>query len=377
MVIWMLHSCLKKALTVILLLALASCLKNPTPAGIAPSPGSTDISLADLSGVQGRLIEIYQQVSPGVVAVRANSEGGSTVLGSGFVIDQQGHVLTNAHVVAASTSIDVAFNSGLLASSEIVGIDEASDLAVLKVDATPDNLHPLTLGDSDLLKVGQFVLAVGNPLGLKGTMSFGIISGVGREFRFVNKVTEYQAFAHASMIQTDTAINQGNSGGPLIDLNGQVIGIASSLLTSGYDRNISGVGFGTSSNMIKRIVPALIQEGRFTYPYLGISTIGDLSLADLLAVNQGQVKGIYVAEVSPDSPAAEAGILAGSQISRVPGVRSGGDLIIKVDGHEISSLEDLIAYIVENKVPGDQIVLTIIREEKQMEVEVVLGKRPG
>ncbi|OGO33589.1 MAG: hypothetical protein A2Z16_08800 [Chloroflexi bacterium RBG_16_54_18] len=337
----------------------------------SPAPGSYYDYYLD----EGSLIAVYGRTQAGVVSIRQYIEG-RVVFGSGFIIDRSGHVLTNWHVVSAGGSIEVLFSSGLLAEARVIGSDETSDLAVLEIEEIPEELRPIPLGSSSELEIGQVVLAIGNPVGLQNTMTSGIISGLSRYTRTYGKVDEEQAFANASVIQTDAAINQGNSGGPLLNLDGSVIGITSAKLSSGFDRSVAGIGFATSSDVINIILPSLIEHGKFEYPYLGILSLGDSSLADLEALDLDGKNGVYIAEVVSGSPAELAGLAAGIQISRIPGVRSGGDLIQKVDNLEIANFEELMDYIVLNKHPGENITLTILRGSENLVIQLGLGTRP-
>lgn len=360
------------AISCVSLFILAACqLINPTQAGQAPEFQSSGNSAAD----EGNYIQIYEETQASVVSVRRHHEG-RVVFGSGFIIDDDGHILTNWHVVSGGGNIELLFSTGLLSEAHILGSDETSDLAVLAASQVPDQAEPLTLGETGELKVGQVVLAIGNPIGLQNTMTSGIISGLGRYSRVFGKVDEKQAFANASVIQTDAAINQGNSGGPLLDLKGHVVGITSARLTSGFDRNVAGIGFATSSEVIGVILPSLLEHGTFDYPYLGILSLGDAGLADLQALGLVGQPGIYVAEVLSGSPAESAGLLSGTEISRVPGVRSGGDLIIQVGDQPVKSFEDLMAYIVLNKEPGEMVTLKVVRNSDEIELELQLGSRP-
>jgi len=337
----------------------------------SPTSGSNNHNIV----VEDSLIAVYDQTQAGVVSIRQYFEG-RVVFGTGFIVDRNGHILTNRHVISAGGSIEVLFSSGLLVEARVIGSDESSDLAVLEIMEVPDHLQPLSLESSDELKIGQVVLAIGNPIGLQNTMTSGIVSGLSRYTRTYEKVDEQQAFTYSSMVQTDAAINQGNSGGPLLDLDGRVIGITSAKLSSGFDRSVSGIGFATASDVITVILPSLIEQGKFEYPYLGILSLGDSSLADQEALGLDGKKGVYIAEVVSGSPAELAGLAAGTQISRIPGVRSGGDLIQKVENLEIFNFEELMAYIVLNKRPGENITLTILRGSEKMEIQLELGTRP-
>ncbi len=229
-------------------------------------------SAPDLTSSQGQLTSIYQQFSPGVVTVQTASG-----LGSGWVYNGDGVIVTNDHVVGTETQVEVDFASGLKTFGTVLGTDTYSDLAAIKVSVPASELHPLPMGDSSALQVGQTVIAIGNPFGLAGTMTTGIVSALGRALPGSVQATTGGSYTSVDIIQTDTAINPGNSGGPLLNLNGEVVGINSSIEststgTGGQPVN-SGIGFAISINLVKRVIPSLIQGGSYAYPYLGVSTI--------------------------------------------------------------------------------------------------------
>ncbi|MBN1147724.1 MAG: trypsin-like peptidase domain-containing protein [Anaerolineales bacterium] len=347
----------------------------PTPVAIA-SDLATPLPAVDLLSLQDTLVQLYEQVNRGIVAIRVLTQNGRS-LGSGFVIDEQGHIVTNYHVVSTETSVEVDFVSGYKTRGEVIGIDPDADLAVVKVDAPTDELHPLVLGDSEQVGVGQIVVAIGNPFGLEGTMTIGIVSGLGRTIRSQREGAGGSSFTLGDVIQTDAAINPGNSGGPLFNLDGEVIGINESILTNTYERTNSGVGFAVSIDIAKRIVPVLIASGRFDYPYLGIFSLGELTLLEQEALGLPRSTGVYVTDVEPGGPAELAGIRPGDQHSSIPGIPAGGDLIIAVDGRPVLDFNDLIVYVTKNKAPGDVVVLTVLRGDQQIEIELTLGKRPS
>jgi S1-C subfamily serine protease len=330
----------------------------------------------DLISSQDTLIELYEMVNPGVVALRVlNSSGGS--LGSGFVIDKEGHIITNYHVISQQTELEVSFPTGYKTRGQVIGLDPDSDLAVLKVDVPAEILFPLSLGDSDQVQVGQMVVAIGNPFGLEGTMTIGIVSGLGRTVASQRTGAAGSVFTVGDVIQTDAAINPGNSGGPLLNLNGEVIGVNESILTGDDSRSNSGVGFAISVNMLKRVVPSMIEKGSHDYPYLGIFSKGELSLLEQEALGLPQSTGVYITQVEPGGPAERAGIKAGDRNSSIPGVPAGGDLIIAVDGQTVLDFNDLIVYITKFKAPGDTVSLTIIRGDEQIQLDLTLAERPN
>lgn len=363
------------AISCVMICLLVACQTGKPLTSQESQPDQVSNQSPNLYSDESNLILVYENSQEGVVSIRQYLEGRVT-FGSGFVVDQGGHILTNWHVVSDGGLLEVLFFSGELAEAEVVGSDEYSDLAVLMPSQKPRGLHPLRLANSDQLKIGQKVASIGNPIGLQNTMTSGIVSGMSRYVRNYGTVDEIQAFINSSVIQTDAAINLGNSGGPLLNMEGEVVGITSAKLTSGFERGVSGIGFATSSPVISTIMPQLIENGKFDYPYLGIYSLGDMSFADLKALGVEDQHGVYVAQVIQGSPAEKAGLLVGTQITRVPGVRAGGDLIQKVDNRDIQNFEELMAYIVLNKHPGDKITLTILRASKELMVELTLGIRP-
>ncbi len=325
------------------------------------------------------LISLYKEVNPGVVAIGVFSEEGGSGLGSGFVFDEKGHIITNYHVVRSATDLEVDFPSGLKTRGEVIGTDADSDIAVVKVDVPSEELYPLPLGDSDALQVGQAVVAIGNPHGLDGSMSTGILSSLGRTMDSLHEAPGGAYFTAGDIIQTDAAINPGNSGGPLLNLDGQVIGINAAIQSNSF--NItgqpvnSGIGFAIPINIVKRVVPSLIAEGSYDYPYIGISSLGELNLFQQEALNLPQSTGVYILEVVPNSPADEAGLRGGTYEGE-NGIPIGGDLIIAIDEQEVRNFNDLISYLVSQKSPGDTVTLTILRDGEEKQVDLTLSERP-
>jgi S1-C subfamily serine protease len=368
----------------ILILALTACqLPGITPLlRDQPEPGAPTQAIppviVDSDNIipQGGSLEaLYQNVIPGVVAIRTR-----TGLGSGFVFDGEGHVITNQHVVDGTSTVEVAFSSGFKAIGTVIATDSDADIAVIKVKAPAEEIHPLPIGDSSSLLVGQPVVAIGNPFGLSGTMTLGIISGLGRT-QPAHAAPDGGFFSTADIIQTDAAINPGNSGGPLFNLDGEVIGVNQSIRTENINDVTgnavnSGVGFSISINLVKRIVPALISDGKYNYPYLGISSNSDLGLAEVEALGLSQFTGAYVVTVVPGGPADQAGIRAGTQASGIEGLNAGGDLIVAFDGKPVRTFDELLSYLLTNKSPGDTVVLTVLRDGQTVDVSVTLGERP-
>jgi len=341
-------------------------------------PEQTTIVIPDEVLLQDALIELYKNVSRGVVSIQVYSDT-SSGLGSGFVIDKEGHIVTNYHVVDGADEVEVHFPSGLKVLGEVIGVDLDSDLAVIKVDVDPDQLYPLIIGDSDQLRVGQTVVAIGNPYGLTGTMTLGIVSARGRTLESIRQTESGTFFSAGDLIQTDANINPGNSGGPLLNLNGEVIGINRAIQTSGDFTNSSntGIGFAVSSNILRLVVPTLKLGEEYQYPYLGLSSYDSLTLAQAELLGIDQATGAYIAEVVAGGPADMAGLQSGTRTTEVLGLLAGGDLVIAVDGEEILEFSELLSYLLLNKQPGDTIDLTVLRNGEEMTFTVNLGERPG
>jgi 2-alkenal reductase len=345
----------------------------PTLSAVSPSVIPVSAVNPNLIADQDLLVRLYDTVSPGVVLIQQVGDTGSG-LGSGFVYNTDGYVVTNYHVVEGATDLEVDFPSGYKTRGTIKATDLDSDLAVIKVNAPADQLRPVPLGDSDTVKVGQTVVAIGNPFGLNNTMTMGIISAKGRTMDSMRQTDDGGFYSTGDILQTDASINPGNSGGPLLNLNGEVVGLNRSIRTTvsnadGEPVN-SGIGFAVSVNIIKRVVPVLIQNGSYDYPYLGISTPpgGDLSLLEREELGLTTTSGAYLMEVLSGSPADKAGLIGG--------LNGGGDLIIAVDGRPVKVFGDLMSYIVTNKSPGDSIIVRVIRDNQEKEFALTLGKRP-
>lgn len=324
---------------------------------------------------QSLLIALYQQVNPAVVNVTVYSSQNNMVLaagqGSGFVFDGQGHIVTNAHVVHGAEQVDVAFADGTVRAGEVVGEDLNSDLAVVKVENMPPGTPALPLGQIEDVIVGQTVIAIGNPFGLEGTLTRGIVSAVGRTIPALTQFSIPQA------IQTDAAINPGNSGGPLLNLSGEVIGVNAQIETSGDSRANSGVGFAVPVSIVARVVPAIIENGEYVWPWLGVRG-GNLTPSFAQANNLEVDRGAYLSEIVPGGPAEKAGLRGSTGEGDVDGrpVEVGGDVIIAIDGQPVRSFDDLLLYVALQTTPGQEVVLTILRDGGQQEVTLELEPRP-
>jgi S1-C subfamily serine protease len=327
--------------------------------------------------------DIYRRDAPGVVFISARSvqetqspfelfprQQENTSTGSGFVIDRQGHILTNAHVVQAATDVKVKFSDEQTVTGKVVGTDVDTDLAVLKVEPRGLDLRPLAFGDSDSVEVGDPTVAIGNPFGLERTLTTGVVSALQRQIRAAN------GFAIDDVIQTDAAINPGNSGGPLLDALGRVIGINSQIATATGSSGNVGIGFAVPSNTARRVVPQLKSEGRVRRAYLGIS--GRTLDRSLGALNLPADRGVLVQSVEAGTPAEEAGLRGGDTQVAIDGdvVMVGGDIIRRVDGRDVGSMEDVVD-VLDQREPGERIELEVLRDGETATVEVELGERPG
>ena len=322
------------------------------------------------------LVAIYARVNPAVVNVTTfQTENGflaAASQGSGFVVDPEGHIVTNAHVVHGSEQVEVTFSDGTTRIAEQVGEDLNADLAVLKVDSLPEGVQPLTFADMNSLAVGQTVIAIGNPFGLEGTLTRGVISALGRN------IPALTPFSIPQSIQTDAAINPGNSGGPLLNLDGEVIGVNAQIETGGTGRSNMGVGFAIPVSILKVVIPDLISNGSHEWAYLGVRG-SNLNPILVKAMNLPVEKGAYLVEVLSDGPSAKANLRGANNTVTVDGrqVDIGGDVVTAVDGQSLRSFDDLLLYIAVNASPGQSIRLTILRDGKQQDVDVILGARPA
>jgi 2-alkenal reductase len=348
----------------------------------APTPTAVPQAwIAEAEAAQLVLTNVYERVSPSVVnvEVRRSVRVDEDMTGSGFVYDQAGHIITNAHVVQDASELYVTFNDGYVAQALIVGVDPFSDLAVIRVNAAAERLLPVTLGDSSGLRVGQMVVTIGNPFGLLSSMTTGIVSATGRTLdssRMLNPNTSNR-FTNPSIIQIDAQINPGNSGGPLLDLSGTVIGINTAIRSE--TSTFQGIGFAVPVNTLKRIVPQLVQNGRAAYAWLGIDSSSVFSVAAVAeALNLPVDYGVLVTSVAPGSPAAVAGLRGGAETVTIRGkpLVTGGDLIIAINNQRVPDFTALLTFLLENAAPSDTITLTIIRDNATFDVAVTLMARP-
>lgn len=357
-------------------------LSNSTPRWeeTTPLPRMSEDDLEKLDAQDALLTSLYERTNPAVVYIEVVARQGGDLQplssGSGFLIDSEGHVVTNNHVIEGAEALQVVLADGsVVRDVELVGRDPYSDLAVIRIRADRDSLMPLELGDSDSLKVGQRVIAIGNPFGLQGTMTSGVVSAVGRTL--TSRVLEGGSFSNPEIIQTDASINPGNSGGPLLDTRGRVMGV-NTAIRSGTGIN-AGVGFAVPVNTVKRIVPQLIDHGAYEYPYLGITSDTRFTVAQLvepLSLPVGH--GALVSAVQPGTAAAEAGLRGGDREVEVMGysVVVGGDIITAINGEELQTFDELVAYLVRETEVGEEVVLTLFRDDRKIEITVTLGERP-
>jgi S1-C subfamily serine protease len=355
---------------------------TPTPTSSASASASNGNSSGQTSLGSGCLsaAEVYDQVRPAVVeitsTIRSQSPFGPSAqgVGSGIIVDKQGLILTNYHVVADADSLEVKFADGTAVSAEVVGRDPGNDLAVIQADVSNEKLTAATLGDSDTVQVGDPVLAIGNPFSLEGTLTEGIISALDRTYASENGTRPIR-----NMIQTDAPVNPGNSGGPLLDCKGEVIGINTLLENpTGGDVNV-GVAFAVSINTAKRFLPDMEAGQTVSHPWLGIAG-EEVTPALAQDVDLTVDTGVYVTLVAANSPAARAGLQGAfsseAEASRSSTLPSGGDVITAVDGQAVSSVEDLGGYLDTQKKPGDTVELTVLRHGQELSVQVTLAEWP-
>ena len=319
------------------------------------------------------LVELFKKTEQGVVKIETdanNSLSDRNAVGSGFVYDIFGHTITNAHVIENATKVTVTFLDGNQYNAEIIGADKFTDIAVIKVNEKPRLLHPLDIGDSSDLLVGEQVAAIGNPFGLSGSMTSGIVSQLGRLM-----YSPDPGFSIPDVIQTDAAINPGNSGGPLLNMKGEVIGINTAIRSSTGE--FTGVGFAVPSNTIKKIVPSLIEEGKYHHPWMGITGI-DIN-PDLAKIRElVNAKGFLVVTVIDGHPADNAGLQGVSKTVEIDGKEYpiDGDIIISVDGKEVRKINDILVHLQREKSVGDEMILGVMRDGDLLHLTLTLGERP-
>ena len=337
---------------------------------------------APVNLLEEQVMRVFETAGPGVVNItsrsisydfflRAMPQEGS---GSGFVYDDRGHIVTNFHVIEGSSDLHVTFFDETRVPAEVVGFDPSNDLAVLKVDVTPDLLRAIPLGDSERLKVGRFLVAIGNPFGLQQTLTTGVVSSLGRviqgpDGRFIGEI-----------IQTDAAINPGNSGGPLLDLDGKLVGVNSAIISP--SRASAGVGFAIPVGTVKRVVPELIARGRYPHPWLGVEP-WNVSANLAARLNRAGVRtpgggGVMVVDVVARGPAAIAGIRGPSEVGLLGNLRVpiGADYILAIEGDPIATDQDLTVLLETKHRVGNRVRVTVWREGQVLDIELALGERP-
>jgi serine protease Do len=370
--------------------------KQPTEPDISKPIISTDVS--------ERLADLYEDVNPAVVNIQVRQQIDLEGLdlpdfpeipdfefpfqdqlpeqfeygeGSGFVVDTEGHIVTNYHVVGEAQKITVTFWNGLSLDADVVGIDPDSDLAVILVEEVPQGVRPLSLGDSGTMRVGNIVAAIGNPFGLQGTMTTGIISALGRTLPSQSTAIGGGRFSIPMIIQTDAAINPGNSGGPLLNLAGEVIGVNTAIESNGGQ--FAGVGFAVPSNTVARVLPSLIDGGVYKHTWIGISgTELNVEIREAMELDPMQ-GGILVIEVIEDSPAEDAGLRGSEDQIEVDGqtLLVGGDVILGIDDVQTTAFADLLTYLAEETRVGQTVTLELLRDGEALSVDVTLAERPG
>ncbi len=344
----------------------------PTVAVQLPETDSQTVQVVSEEQV---LVDLYARVNPSVVNITIYGSMSEQVValgqGSGFVYDTLGNILTNAHVVHGASEIEVTFSDGLVRAATLVGEDLNSDLAVVRAEL-PEGVEPLPLGEMDTLAVGQTVVAIGNPFGLQGTLTRGIISALGRT------IPALTIFSIPQAIQTDAAINPGNSGGPLLNLDGEVIGVNAQIETDGTSNSNIGVGFAIPVSIVRRVAPELVANGEYIWPYLGVSG-GDVTPLLVEAMSLPVERGAYVASAVENTPASRAGLQGASEVITLDGrtVEVGGDVITAIDGTPVLTFDDLLIYLSLNTSPGQTVTLTILRNGETMDIEVILQARPS
>ena len=320
-------------------------------------------------GYEYSLIDIFEKSEESIVQVsvlRGESDGG---MGSGFVYSDEGYVITNQHVVQDAEKVMITFLDGEAYIGNVVGSDRDLDIAVVKVQPTNTYLQPIKIGDSSKLKVGEKIAAIGNPFGLSGSMTSGIVSQMGR------LLPQESGYSIPDVIQTDAAINPGNSGGPLLNMKGEVVGINTAIQSATGE--FSGIGFAVPSNTVKKVVPVLIEKGEFSHPWMGISgTDVDPELAEVRDLKSS--KGFLVVSVIEGSPAETAGLLGVTETKEIDGREFAldGDIILSIDGETVRKISDILVHLQREKSVGDEMILTVNRNGEMLELTMVLEERP-
>jgi S1-C subfamily serine protease len=369
-----------------------------TSAGSAPQTTTTTPGLGTVADLEATLQQIFAKVNPSVVAINVTESSGISMnlpffdgngqnvpqvplpaqgLGSGFVWDKDGHIVTNNHVVNGAEKIRVTFSDGSIVPATLVGRDADSDLAVIKVDVPADRLQPVTIADSTQVKVGQLAVALGNPFGNENTMTVGFVSAIGRAIPADGGTLGGVSYTIPDVIQTDAPINPGNSGGVLVDDQGNVMGVTAQI--DSPVRASVGIGYVIPSSIVQRVVPVLIKSGKYEHPWLGVSggsMLPDLATAMNLPSDQ---RGALVNSVTADSPAERAGLRGSDQETTLDGqtVKVGGDVIIAIEGQPVKTFDDLVAYLMGSTTVDQTVTLTILRDGKRQDVQVTLAARPA
>jgi S1-C subfamily serine protease len=373
----------------------------PTATAV-PAPTLAPVAqIADgdaLLALEGRLEQIYDRVSPSVVNIQVVQTVATSALselpglpflpsrpqepqqqmgtGSGFVWSNEGYIVTNNHVVADADKITVIFADGTSVPGKTVGTDVDSDLAVVKVDLPADRLQPVEIADSTQVKVGQLAIAIGNPFGLQGTMTIGIVSALGRYLPVESSDSQGPSYTIPDIIQTDAPINPGNSGGVLVNDEGNVVGVTAAIESP--VRASAGIGFAVPSVIVQKVVPALIEQGHYDHPWMGFSGLALMpELREAMDLSPDQ-QGILVADVTSDSPADKAGLRGSGRQVEIDGqtARVGGDVIVAIDGQQLRDFEDLVAYLARETSVGQTVTLTVLRHGKEEAIQVELAVRP-
>jgi 2-alkenal reductase len=342
---------------------------DAVPEVASPEPEVIELTAADIVAAQEEhLAELYETTVQSVVFIVTGTIQG-VGSGSGFVWDEDGHIVTNYHVIQGANELVVKFFNGREYRADIVAFDPAADLAVIKLIDVEHELVPIAIGNSSELRPGETAIALGNPFGEEFTMTTGIVSAVTRTLD-----SGFSSYSIPSVIQTDAAINPGNSGGPLLDMNGAVIGVNTQIKSE--TRQSSGVGFAVPVDLVKRVVPSLIEFGQHTYPLMGISgNEVNLSLRENVGL-AGDVVGAYVTSVTPGGPADNAGI-RGDSGTQFSGLNYDGDVIVSINSVRMNSMDDLIGYLALNTEPGEEIVVGVARDGVEIAISMTLGARAG